>query len=61
MEKKWIISKLGEGKSYLSLGGDWEKQQKDALTFNIFQAQTVVNLLDGLDDFAVYDYQEVQV
>lgn len=60
MEKRWIISKLdAKGKSYLSFGGEWEKQQKDALTFNVFQAQTIVNILDGLDAFTDYDYQEV--
>ena len=60
MEKRWIISKLdSKGKSYLSFGGDWEQQQRDALTFNIFQAQTIVNVLDSLDDFTVYDYQEI--
>ena len=60
MEKNWIVSKLDEnGTSYLSFGGDWERQQRDALTFNIFQAQTIVNVLDGLDPFIDYDYQEV--
>ena len=60
MEKRWIISKLNEeGTLYLSLGGDWERQQKDALTFYRYQAQTIVNVLDSLDDFTDYDYQEV--
>ena len=63
MEKnRWVVSKLdAEGKSYLSFGGYWEKQQRDALLFNICQAQTVVNVLEGLDTSTEYDYQEVIV
>lgn len=61
MENMFLVSRIGyNGKrEFLTFGGDWTRLISEAILFNVFQAESIVNGLKQLEKLArwiEYDY-----